>query len=186
MRGNNIKRFMVDLETLATSERSLVVQIGACEFDLKTGTILSSLDLSIDLDSYSLLNKSDVDIDPNTVKFWLNQSKSAKDKVFRYDTDIWNVHIAFGKLFQYIENADEIWCHTSFDFKILDYYHKMLQIRVPFSHWIGRDLRTAVAMAKYDYKSHPFKGEKHNAIDDCYFQVSYLRECYKRLGLIGK
>ena len=171
---------MFDIETLGISERAPVVEIGVILFERKTGKIQDEDLFKINLLSYKNYNGS-FEMDYSTVLFWLNQTKIAQDKVFKDNSNGNNVFTAFNAVNEMLAYAGTLWCHPSFDYKILEYHLKImgLENNVPF--YKARDLRTVIDLSGYDYKNHPFDGTKHSALDDCKFQLSYLMACLKIL-----
>ena len=174
-----MKDVMIDFETLATTEKALVIQVAAAYFDRHTGNVGKTFKINIDVSSYkdSGLN---ADIDPNIVLWWLNQSKAAQVSVIEdKESDMFtsrSVYNVFNSLNDFLSEANNIWCHTTFDFKILQWYLNELGIVPTFKYYAARDLRTLLDLAEYDHRKHKFNGTKHTALDDCLFQISYVTE----------
>lgn len=174
-----MKDVMIDLETLSTKEDAAIVQIGACYFDRHLGASKSINDKFMVNIDFSTLNDSH--IDPKTVLFWLQQPKEAQNSITQDQLKV-SLKDGLEHLNTFIGKADYIWCHTTFDFKILQFHLNRLNISPNFRFSSARDLRTLVDLAKYNYKNHPFEGTKHTALDDCLWQISYSVECFKRLN----
>lgn len=171
---------MFDIETLGITERALVVEMGLILFDRNDGKIKEEYLFKINLNTYSIYGDK-FQMDVSTVLFWLNQNKAAQEKVFSNNDKGIPVSDAFEKTNSVLKNANNLWCHPSFDFKIYEYTLKVLGINNNMPFFKVRDLRTAIDLAQYDYKNHPFKGTKHTSLDDCKYQLSYLMECFKNV-----
>ena len=70
--GNDV---MIDIETLGTDPGSVILSIGAVEFDLKTGKTGEEFYQWIDLESSS--NKG-FSVSAGTIKWWMMQNKKAR------------------------------------------------------------------------------------------------------------
>ena len=133
-----MKDLMLDLETLNTSQNSVITQIGACYFDRFSGKIKDTFFLNVDIQS-GLDNGFEVSGD--TIYWWLNQSDEARKSLIHdgYKSDI---KTALTEINNFMENTDTIWCHPSFDIVILLYGLKKFKIKPKFSFRSYRDMRT--------------------------------------------
>lgn len=171
---------MIDVETLGITERALIVELGLLLFDRDKAKIHSEHLFKIDLLSYQNYdNKFNMDI--STILFWLNQSKAAQEKVFKENHRGCKVEDVFFDINVLLKDVNTMWCHPSFDYKMFEHHLRVFKIQSNMPFYKVRDLRTAVDLANYDYKNHPFKGTKHTSLDDCKYQFSYLMACLKKI-----
>lgn len=176
-----MKQIMLDLETLGISENAVVVQVGVVKFERHINEIDESDKLLINVQLADYQNYPEFKMDITTVQFWLKQNKEAQKRVFETDESTQKtVKTTFEMMRDFIGSIDNIWCHPSFDGKIVDFYLRALKL-TKIDYWKYRDLRTLVDITKYDYKKHPYNGVKHSALDDCMHQISYANECFNKL-----
>lgn len=163
---------MLDLETWGTNPGCVVVQIGACFFDNKTGQIGETFSRNIDpRDSVKQGFLMEVD----TILWWLGQEKAAQDAVHKHSFHVSDTLVAFNSFLQG-KKIDRVWCHKGFDFPLLAAYYRKMDMPFPLNHWTFRDLHTILDLAKMNIKNRKRDGIFHNGLDDCLFQVKYLVE----------
>ena len=157
---------MVDLETMGTGGNAAIVAVGMVKFD-KSGigeTYYAKLDLK-EVCSYGM------EIDPDTVLWWLKQSDEARAEL----TD--------GNTLPLLEMMDEIetflgddavvWGNGSdFDNVILGNVWKSLGKEVPWKYWNSQCYKTI----KNTYRDVKMKrtGTHHNALHDAISQAEHL------------
>lgn len=161
---------MLDFETFGNGKYAAICQVGACYFNRHTGAIEATFKRNIDARSSAL---SGGEIDADTVYWWLTQTPEAiagitalpQTKITEAMTDLNN----------FLEAADCIWSHATFDFVILVETMKLLNIKRKFHYKVARDIRTLVDIANVSTKDSRFvrTGTHHDALDDCLFQVKY-------------
>ncbi|WP_236459807.1 3'-5' exonuclease, partial [Escherichia coli] len=90
-----------------------------------------------------------------------------------------------------IKNANhkfvQVWGNgASFDCVILRNSYSLTGQPVPWQWWNDRDVRTIVELGKvigFDPKRDmPFKGTRHNALDDAIHQAKYVSAIWKKLA----
>jgi len=171
---------MIDLETLGNNGQSAIVQIGACYFDINTGEIGKEFLMNIEVDEASKYGE----INASTVMWWLQQSKEAQMSVFGpqiYRVDLRSVLEMFTRVMT--EGVENVWCHVDFDLPILKHAYQAVGLEYPFKYWMGQHLRTITKLASVSTKDYVNEGIAHNALDDCKFQVKYVVDCFKKLGV---
>lgn len=166
---------MLDFETFGVGYDAMVIQVGACYFDRKTGEIKETFEQNVDLESSK---KYGFEIDPSTVTWWMQQSEKAIKTLFDFPIDVYNV---FYNLNEFLSDADAIWSHATFDYVLLTNHLRKLGIKPSFSYRVARDLRTITDVSGVDSRSYKQTGVAHNALDDCKYQVNYVKDCFKRL-----
>jgi hypothetical protein len=170
-----VKDVMLDFETLGNGKHAAVCQIGAVVFDRKTGEIRKEFKSNVDA-------RSSVDyggeLDADTVYWWLSQSQEAIESFTKGDLE--KIVPAFERLNDFLEDADAIWSHASFDFTILMDTMRRLRIKPKFSFRASRDIRTLVDLAG-GKRSFMREGTHHDALADCRFQVRYCVDAFNRI-----
>jgi exodeoxyribonuclease VIII len=183
---NNLKaiQIMFDLETLGNTPQAPIIQLGAIKFDLK-GTILDTFIGDVDLKS---LDKYNFAVDYNTLNWWFNQEDKAIKSIFSDELVkeplklvLFNFIAWIGKLNDY-----EYWSHATFDPPILinnllQTGHNKAQL-LPYR--LFRDIRTITSLANYKKEFVTFEGIKHNALDDCKYQIKVITKCFKLLNIV--
>jgi len=164
-----MKDLMLDLETMGNSSTSVIVQIGACYFNRKTGEIGNTFSQNVSIDSCLGLGLT---VNGSTIQWWMKQeNKSWMDNPQGIHESLWN--------FQTFINVKPncVWSHASFDVPILFNAYTKAEISIPFHYRCVKDLRTLTNLAKMKKKENPDIRKTHNALDDCIYQVEYTVEC---------
>lgn len=169
---------MLDLETMGNESFSCIVSIGAVEFDINTGKTGKEFYTNVDLQSCIDLG---LIMNASTVLWWLNQNEQArKDLTERTSLPI----VEALKEFANFCNEDyQIWGNSArFDCGILQNAYNKAGISIPWDFRKERCVRTLVSFAPEIKKSISFKGIKHNAIDDCKYQIEYCSAIWNKLN----
>lgn len=173
MKYNHI---MLDIETMGTHSNAAIVSIGALEFDLETGKIGDNFYLNIDLQSCLDVG---LQVDGNTIMWWLNQSEAAQKSIMEYRTPIKQALESFNA---FCTDTYIIWANsTSFDCTILSNAYKKCGLNQPWKYYNERCVRTLEAFAPEIKQQTPRTGTAHNALDDCYYQIAYCSSIWKHL-----
>lgn len=179
---------MVDIETLGTKTGATIFQIAAASFDITTGQVKDTINLTGDIAQYDELN-----VDGSTLKWWLDTDK-----------DLLHALLSGGNLSEvglltklltwiYAQTPDNkdvyLWGNgILFDnVKISDLCAKH-GLPYPIFYRNDRDVRTILELASL--KSGLMEKEirasvaseserKHNAFDDVMFQIRLVRKCYE-------
>ncbi len=190
--------FMLDLETMATTPDAAIVSIGCVRFDLYKGTLIDEFYRNITLQSNKDYYRV---IDPNTVEWWLQQSKEAQDGLFegaRMDLgealrslQAWMckeagepVNAAGG--LEHLKKNGRIWSNgPTFDEVIIrDALTNILaeDFVIPFRG--SRCVRTIIEIAKTMGLRKPVRGgTHHNALADARYQARGVIAVFKELNL---
>lgn len=166
---------MIDIETLSTTMNAAILSVSACYFDPDTGEIGKTFDKQINLQS-SLNARRDVNAD--TVIWWMGQSDNARGhfKTNAKSETMTEVLTAFAN---FVDDRSLVWGNgSSFDLGILKTAFDKCKIPTPWKFWNERDVRTIVQvghMLDFNPKQDmPFKGTRHNALDDSIHQAKYV------------
>lgn len=182
--------FMVDIETLATGYRAMVVSIGAVAFDLETGTLGQTF--------YERISMRDAQragfvMDADTVGWWMDLQPEALAQLRVCPREVRHV---FGALSQFLTHdrggpiKPRVWGNGSnFDNRILREGYDLLGIRCPWHFRDDRDMRTysdilqrlGCPVWKYGGPEVPPPPVRHDALDDAKYQARVLIEMWKVL-----
>lgn len=187
-----MNHIMLDLETLGNRINPVIVQISAVQFDLETGAKGKEFDLLITRQSCL-----DVGLEENesTIKWWSEQEQSAKDKVFGEQLPRVDIEAALKRFTLFVNDikkdgevylwgngirADNTWLLAAY---------KACGIDDPIGYNEDLDFRTIHYLAKNitgrDVKKEVvFEGVKHNAIDDCKWQIEAVSRMYHAIKSI--
>lgn len=171
-----MKDVMLDIETLGTRPTSMIVQIGACYFDRKTGQIGGEFSVNIkhSFDDWRFTS------DPETVQWWQEQSQEAYDAVFNGEGV--PIERALFDLAHFLKAAEYMWSHATFDIPILTNSLEICSIKNPVHYRGMRDIRTLMDLAQHRSEK-VREGIHHNALDDCRFQVAYVVEALNKIKI---
>lgn len=178
-----MKHVMLDIETLGTSSNSIVLSIGAVEFDL-----LGNVDrmLVVNLPVLEQILNPNVQVDIDTVNWWKLQSNEAKLNLLKKKPakTVKEGLEAFSKFLTSFEELPSLWGNDcTFDNVIIRNLYKAFGISFPLPFYADKDVRTIVDLIDYKKVKDKvaFTGTKHNAIDDCLYQVKLVAEGLKLL-----
>lgn len=164
-----MNHIMFDLETLDTSANAAIIQIGACYFDPSTGEVGQTYFSNVVPDDNATINEK-------TVMWWLSQPKEAQEALFANRVLIED---ALPNFLQFVNRANNLWSHATFDFGILQNTILRLGLK-PINYKFSRDIRTLTHLSpRIELKTR--KGIHHNALDDAKFQVQYTVACLNAL-----
>lgn len=195
-----VTHVMLDLETWGLTPGSDIRSIGACVFDPLSGLIGEDLmlggefHLAVEMPqleqrfvdgNVKFRPKYGLTRDPNTVKWWSEQSSKAQS-AFADPTDL---DIGLRQFADWLDNCAEIgrqsialWANgPHFDEAILAACYRACCLPVPWLYRAPRDCRTIwEAAGGIDL---PFEGTAHNALDDAKHQARCVIEAYRKLGI---
>jgi len=170
-----MKDMMIDLEALGKQTNGVVLQLGAVYFDRKTGEMGPDFSYNIRIDD---CRAKGLEVDGDTIRWWLNQSKEAREAVFKNARDLGWV---LAKFREFYTKETKVWCHTSFDICHLLSAYEAIGEKPPFAWWDSRDITTLEDLSPVESVEIEETGVKHNAIDDCKNQIAYVVKHFKKL-----
>lgn len=165
---NNV---MIDIETLGTAANSVILSIGAVQFD-DAGNMGDEFYANINIDS--CLEKGLV-VEGRTILWWMGQSNEARAVLGENE---YPLQVALSNLTNAFTWRDTlVWCNgLSFDLPILDTAYRACGLSAPWAYYNGRDYRTLKnELSKEDFKAlkvPPTVG--HNALADAKSQALTL------------
>lgn len=176
-----MQHVMLDLETLGTSNKAVVLSIGAVKFDPYSSDLGQTfyVELTGDLKTQQANGRI---IDASTVLWWMQQGAMAK-QVFS-DPPIEGVIRAstVSALLQFRDFINDpetcLWGNgADFDNAILADLYRDMAIPVPWSFRFNRCFRTIKGM--FPEVTIARDGVHHNALDDAVHQAKHLQEIMK-------
>jgi len=157
---------MVDLETLGTAPGSVIISLGAAQFN--EGGVISTFYRRIDAQSCV---RAGLTMDASTVEWWMNQSADARH-VFTQKGDA--LHDALHDFCGWFPKGACLWGNgATFDNVLLDSAYRAIKLDKPWPYWGDRCYRTVKALYKH-IEADPFEGVKHNALDDAVHQARHV------------
>lgn len=185
MENKKYGHLMLDIETMGTKSNSLILSIAAVEFNIESGKTNREFEGFINPKSSLELG---FDIDAETLMWWLEQSDDARSVITKkrsYKLDL--ILDLFTRFCGDLGNDFQIWGNSArFDCGLLQDAYNKLGLDIPWGFWNERDVRTLVSFAPEIKKAEVFTGIKHNAIDDCKFQISYCSKIWNKLNVPSK
>lgn len=174
---------MIDIETLSSSPRAAVIQIGACAFNLRTGETGPVFQTLV------RPNLAHSEISVSTVAWWMQQDEAARSHVARCDREgngeasallslnaFWATHAA--------HDACAWAMPPEFDLVILRNLYDANGLAMPWHFAMTRDLRTLEYLAGGSKDQRVKPKTAHNAADDAFAQaetaISYYRSWLKQ------
>ena len=173
----NYNHVMVDIETLDTISTASILSIAAIKFNPNTGEIGEKFQRYVSLQSCLDLGLT---INENTLSWW------AVDNSDTFKTTLVSKRYPLAKvlveLSSFLKDTTYLWGNSAkFDLGILENAYITLALDRPWNPFNERDVRTAVAFSPGTKKDTPFKGTRHDSLDDCRHQIKYLHKILKTL-----
>lgn len=164
---------MIDIETMGTRSTSMIVQIGACYFDRKTGEIGDKFKVNV-----TYQNDNSFTIDHSTINWWLGRDEKARLSIMG---DAVYINEAVEMLAAFLKDTTFVWSHATFDIPILLHAFDVCKTTFPVHYTKMRDIRTLIDIKNDNQRSSSARaGTHHDALDDCIFQVQYCVEALNK------
>lgn len=177
-----MRNIMVDVETLGTKGTSVILSIGAVEFDGASLGKTFYARVSID----SCLERG-LTVDGSTIEWWMAQADDAR-KVFDVRGEILaSALIDLQNAFDW--NNTLVWANgSSFDLPILENAYAACHMRAPWKYYNARDYRTVKGMFPPDFvKSVRVESVvAHDALEDARAQALTLQALLASYGVLGR
>lgn len=174
---------MLDIETLGNKTNSVILSIGACYFDPKTGEIGDTM--SVHIDASSCIDRG-LSMDASTVLWWLSQEKGAQAKITEGQNASEDITTALKDLTRFIHSESQVWGNgATFDNSIVKNAYEKCNMGAPWKFWNDRDVRTILELGYQigfnPKKDIPFEGVRHDALDDAIHQAKYVSAIWQKL-----
>lgn len=164
---------MIDLETLGTGYRPVILSIGAVEFDYRTGELGREFHERINPESSQ---RDGFKIDAGTVVWWMGQSEEARKALFAGGA--FEPVEALSIFADWLGKDKHVWGNGSnFDNRILREAYDLYGMNCPWHYRDDRDMRTFCAM--FPRVTLTREGIHHDALDDAIFQTQIMHEAWK-------
>lgn len=182
---------MLDLETLSSSPRAMVLSIGALMFDLDVPLHVETLDdfminhMFGDCFFMRFKQQPGREISPDTVAWWVRQGKAAIDKAFdlanRFDTRDALVNSFYDWYKRHSPEACFAYPAT-FDHVILQNLYDDYGLDNPISYSRQLDMRTIVKLLDIPKPNNlPEWLVPHDPVHDCVAQALWITEALTKL-----
>ena len=172
---------MLDIETLSTTNNSVVLSLGAVKFNPFTlQDPYEDLELRITIDDQSEMGR---DISEATLEWWGKQPADVQEAAFGTEGRISAVD-ACHALNKFLVGANKIWCQgPHFDICILESLFKDCKVSTNWKYFNIMDSRTAFTI--HGDSREKGRGSLHNATEDSREQAKAVQKMFKQLGLTG-
>jgi DNA polymerase III epsilon subunit-like protein len=169
--GGSLDRVMVDIETLGLERGAAILSIGAVRFG--PGLLGDQYEGHISLSS---AQEAGLEIDANTLEWWLDQDEQAREQLTK-GIDIREVLRSFS---EWYGDADEVWANSpSFDCELLEHAFEAVGMEAPWEFYDERDYRTVKTLPVAPDTDHD--GVEHDALDDAKHQAYVAAAALRRL-----
>ncbi|HWG89132.1 MAG TPA: 3'-5' exonuclease [Candidatus Acidoferrales bacterium] len=175
------KDLSIDIETLGVNSNAPVLSIGYCWFNYDkpeiepTGKGHTAFDINEQTRKYGRVIHAD------TVKWWFNQSDSARSAVFPANQSSFPGFIE--RLTAMLNAADQVWAKgPDFDCVILKDLVEACGHDYKWPFWKHRCVRTMTELFPSIITDVRMSGNAHNALDDAVHQANQIRAIAQALG----
>ncbi len=171
-----MKNIMVDLETLGNNSRSVILSIGAVEFD-ETG-LGSTFYMAVDPESCV---RAGLTMDVSTVMWWMKQSEEARAAFNRSKENLAYALNAFSTFVTNCAGSDaKVWGNgATFDNVILDSAYRAVGSTKPWQFWNDRCYRTLKNL--YPHIPYVKPNVAHNALEDAIAQAKHASQILREM-----
>lgn len=162
---------MFDIETVGTAADSVVLSIGAAGYD-QTGSDFNFHQV-IEMESQLAVGRK---VNPDTLKWWMGQSKEAQQIFTTENTDTKEALISLNQgINKYMDTKKlEVWGNgANFDITIMENLMQSFDLQQPWKFWNIRCYRTLKNLFAGVIMSR--SGIHHNALDDARSQLNHLK-----------
>jgi hypothetical protein len=169
---------MVDLETLGTKSNSIIVSIGAVQFDIETGEIFEKF--------YTEINPKDCEkvglkYSQATIDWWLKTNPDEYLKICNRGEPLLVALSYFRGWFGNLNLSPVyVWGNSNrFDLGLLENALNAIGMESFWSFRYELDVRTLVWFHPEIKEAEATVGMEHNALDDCIYQINYCSKIYQ-------
>jgi len=166
------QHFMIDIETLDTTARAVVLSIGAVAFTFNGGEQAFPFYRGIAYDDQLKRGRS---ASQSTLQFWNQQSEAARGAAFNgIRTPTEEVLVELNDFINARDGQDAlVWAYpASFDIAILKDLYEDYEMEVPWHYRNVRCLRTLYSLAGNPSFSHEGHILPHHPVSDCQVQIT--------------
>lgn len=168
---------MLDIETLGTRPKCVVLTIGVVKFDPRQTGTKQTLYLKPNIDEQSNLGR---EIQEDTVAWWEQQADDVKEEALSNDNRI-SVTETLKELNKFFVGVNNMWAQgPAFDFVIMEDLYRDFKMPTPWNFWQIRDSRTLFGV--HGDPRQKGKAGLHNALEDAVSQAQAVQTVFKRIG----
>lgn len=169
----------IDLESLSLEPNAMILAIGAVEFDVATGELGNTFYRTIDITAKG----GGGVMDPATVKWWMEQSQEARDRIFADPeaVPLAQALIDFSEWLGFDDSLPDgeypdvkLWQRGDKDGQWLACAYDGLNLQLPFRYWQLNDQRTITNLFPQDFFDGA--GVAHDALSDATIQAKHLMQ----------
>ena len=173
---------MIDLETLDTTNDSVILTCGAIKFDPFTRSQpYGELYHRLDVDEQVALGRT---TDDTTIDWWGKQPEAVWQEALGDDNRT-DLDTFIRELQRWVVGIDVIWAQGyGFDITILDSLLMSKGHNKPWNFWNIRDSRTLFKLMPHDPRK-AMNFTAHNALEDCRAQAQCVQTCYEYFKIKG-
>lgn len=166
---------MLDIETLGTGPKAVVLSIGAARFDVFSAKPMNGFVQTLDIDEQTKLGRT---ITRGTFNWWMQQSDDARKAISAGEG--MDVVETLHRLRAFCKGAKRVWGFGSdFDNAIVRSLEEDVGTKNSWAYRGNRCFRTFVNLfdPKGEYRpKHPEGFVGHNALHDALYQAQWMRE----------
>lgn len=181
---------MIDIEALGKHANSVILTIGAQQFDpsvmgwetrpqmnvANREYYTPYINIRVDVDEQEVLGRL---IDQETLDWWVKQEPIAKEDAFSTE-DRFSLKQALTELSLLASPCKRIWSKGPvYDIVMLENAYEQMRMKIPWKFYNVRDARTVYSLCP------KLESEKngHIALDDCRNQIIMLQKAFSMLGV---
>lgn len=184
--AENTIHLMVDLETMGTKSGSAIVALAAVPFHLETGVIPQGLNPFYRNISLQSAMDAGLVVDASTIQWWMSQSKEASEMWQTSPRSLGSVLEMFHEYVTALRSVYDqvyLWGNSArFDLGLIENAYTADGVwEIPWDFRNERCVRTLLSFAPEVRNQTKFEGTRHNALDDCAYQIAYSCAAYKKL-----
>lgn len=168
--NTNQSHLMLDLETLSSSPRAAIIQIGAVVF---TEDEIGGPGFKATIKLESAMCHGEVSA--STLRWWMQQSDAARKSVISGQDSLTVALVNLAAFIQQLPQETLFWSHATFDFPVLISGHLALDLPYPIPHKQQRDLRTLEMFYGGSIEWDDRGGVHHDALDDAKYQALHAQ-----------
>lgn len=158
---------MLDLETMSVRSNAAIASIGAVKFEVGQG-VIDTFYRTVDIRTCKALG---LHIDPETVQWWSQQSKEARDALLKENVSLHQALTDFSEWFG--TSSLPTWGNgAGFDNVIMENAFIACGLKRPWRPWEDRCYRTLKNIIQVPIDER--QGVYHNALDDAMHQTKHL------------
>lgn len=171
------RHLMIDLECLGKPADSAILSIAAVPFEMD-GTTGEPFEAFPIVDEQLKYRK----IQWSTIQWWMEQEELARQSISSAHRSQTLKECLINLDTFCKTNLDEkfkVWANgASFDTAMMNHAFEQFNLPTPWSYKFQFDCRTMIYLSKISTRKYEPVGTKHNALNDCKWQITWLTDAY--------